>query len=56
MSMSDRFRVPLILRYLNGLTNAQIAEALGISVSNVKLRLARAKDLLEGRLSEVLES
>ena len=51
--MNDRFREPLVLRYLNGLTNHQIAEALGISVSNVKIRLARAKDVLQSRLSEV---
>jgi RNA polymerase sigma-70 factor (ECF subfamily) len=51
--MNDRFREPLVLRYLNGLSNRQIAEALGISVSNVKIRLGRAKDLLHSRLSEV---
>jgi RNA polymerase sigma-70 factor, ECF subfamily len=52
-SMKDRFREPLVLRYLNGLSNRQIADALGISVSNVKIRLARAKDVLHSRLSEV---
>ena len=51
--MKDRFREPLVLRYLNGLTNRQIADALGISVSNVKVRLARAKDVLQSRLAEV---
>ena len=51
--MKERFRQPLVLRYLNGLTNQQIAEALGISVSNVKVRLARAKDVLQSRLAEV---
>ena len=51
--MTERFRQPLVLRYLNGLTNRQIADALGISVSNVKLRLARAKDVLQSRLAEV---
>ncbi len=51
--MSERFRLPLVLRYQNGMTNQQIADALEISVSNVKLRLARAKDVLQGRLAEV---
>jgi RNA polymerase sigma factor (sigma-70 family) len=51
--MSERFQQPLVLRYLNGLTNRQIADVLGISVSNVKVRLARAKDVLESRLAEV---
>jgi RNA polymerase sigma-70 factor (ECF subfamily) len=53
--MTERFRQPLVMRYLNGLTNRQIADALGISVSNVKLRLARAKDVLQSRLQEVEE-
>lgn len=53
--MQERFRLPLLLRYLNGLTNQRIAEALGISVSNVKMRLARAKDVLQSRLSGVCD-
>ena len=53
--MSDRFRLPLVLRYLNGLTNHQIAEALGLSLSNVKVRLACAKDVLQSRLLEARE-
>ena len=51
--MNVRFREPLVLRYLNGLTNVEIAQTLGISLSNVKIRLARAKDVLSSRLSEV---
>lgn len=53
--MQERFRLPLVLRYLNGLTNQQIAGSLGISVSNVKMRLARAKDVLQSRLSGVCD-
>ena len=48
--LSDKLRMPLVLKYLNGLTNRQISASLDISVSNVKLRLARAKDLLQTRL------
>jgi RNA polymerase sigma-70 factor (ECF subfamily) len=51
--MNERFRQPLVLRYLNGLNNRQIAESLGISISNLKVRLARAKDVLQSRLQEV---
>ena len=54
-SMSDRYRLPLVLKYLNGLTNRQIADALGISISNVKVRLGRAKDVLQSRLGKVVE-
>ena len=48
--LSDRHRIPLELKYLHQYTNQQIAEALGISVSNVKVRIARAKDVLQTRL------
>jgi RNA polymerase sigma factor (sigma-70 family) len=48
--LSERFRVPLELRYLEGLTNAEIASRLGISVSSVKLQLARAIELLQQRM------
>lgn len=54
--LSERLRTPLLLKYVNGLTNAQIAAALGISLSNVKVRLARGKDLLQRQLERVLES
>lgn len=52
--MSERIRLPLELRYLNGLTNVEIAQVLGISLSSVKQRLARGKDLLHSRLSGVV--
>lgn len=48
--LSERLRLPLQLRYEQGLNNSQIAESLGISLSNVKVRLAEAKDLMQGRL------
>lgn len=53
--LSDKYRVPLELKYRHGFTNQQIAEAVGISVSNVKVRVARAKDVLESRLEKILE-
>jgi len=54
--LSTRFREPLELKYLRGLTNAQIAEVLGISVSNVKVQVARAKDILHSRLEQVMKA
>jgi RNA polymerase sigma-70 factor (ECF subfamily) len=54
--MSERIRVPLELRYLNGLTNVEIAQVMGISLSSVKQRLARGKDLLQSRLAGVVNS
>jgi RNA polymerase sigma-70 factor (ECF subfamily) len=54
--LSQKARMPLELKYLRGMTNHQIAAALGISVSNVKVQLARAKDVLQSRLQRVLET
>ncbi len=53
--LSERMRTPLELKYLRGFTNQQIAEALGISISNVKVQLARGKDILSSRLQGVRE-
>ncbi|MBL8723309.1 MAG: sigma-70 family RNA polymerase sigma factor [Planctomycetes bacterium] len=54
--LSDKVRQPLELKYLRGLTNQQIAEALGISLSNVKVQIARGKDILQSRLQKVREA
>ncbi|MGE3173095.1 MAG: RNA polymerase sigma factor [Planctomycetota bacterium] len=54
--LSVKARLPLELKYLRGMTNQQIADALGISISNVKVQLARAKDVLQSRLERVMES
>lgn len=54
--LSERLREPLELKYIGGRTNRQIADALGISVSNVKVRIARAKDVLQSRLEKLLEA
>jgi RNA polymerase sigma-70 factor (ECF subfamily) len=53
--LSEKVRLPLELKYLRGLTNQQIADSLGISISNVKVQLARGKDLLASRLEGVRE-
>ena len=53
--LSEKLRLPLTLKFLHGLTNRQIGASLDISLSNVKLRLARAKDFLQARLERVFE-
>ncbi|MCA8975564.1 MAG: sigma-70 family RNA polymerase sigma factor [Planctomycetes bacterium] len=54
--LSQKVRLPLELKYLRGLTNQQIASALEISVSNVKVQIARGKDILASRLEGKLQS
>ncbi|MBM4062296.1 MAG: RNA polymerase sigma factor [Planctomycetes bacterium] len=55
-SLSEKVRLPLELKYLRGWTNQQIADALGMSLSNLKVHLARGKDILQSRLQGVREA
>ena len=49
-SLSDSYRIPLKLRYIQGLSNLEIAARTGISVNLVAVRINRAKKLLKERL------
>ena len=48
--LPDRYRLPVILSYLEGKTNEEVAELLHWPVGTVKGRLSRARDLLRARL------
>jgi RNA polymerase sigma-70 factor (ECF subfamily) len=48
--LPERYRVPVILSYLEGKTNEEVAELLQWPVGTVKGRLSRARDLLRTRL------
>jgi RNA polymerase sigma factor (sigma-70 family) len=48
--LSDRYRAPLVLCYLEGRTQDEAARQLGWSLSTLRRRLARGRRLLEGRL------
>jgi RNA polymerase sigma factor (sigma-70 family) len=47
---------PLVMKYQEGMTNQQIADAMGISVSNLKIRLTRAREVLQSRLGRIMEA
>ena len=52
MMLPETYSVPLVLRYAEGLTYAEIAEVLGITVPALKSRLFRARNMLAERLKE----
>lgn len=49
-NLPSKYRIVYILREVEGLDSAQIEESLGLSESNIKVRLHRAKKLLKESL------
>jgi RNA polymerase sigma-70 factor, ECF subfamily len=49
--LSDEYRQVILLHDLEGLTNPEIAEMLGVSVEAIKIRLHRARRKLEAALA-----
>jgi RNA polymerase sigma-70 factor (ECF subfamily) len=50
LELPDEYRDPLVLYYVQELTVAELAQALGLTESNAKVRLHRARKLLRERL------
>ncbi|WP_422924164.1 sigma-70 family RNA polymerase sigma factor [Singulisphaera sp. PoT] len=49
--LPERFRVPLVLSYMEGLHHQEIAQRLGCPIGTVESRLSRARDQLRSRLA-----
>jgi len=52
LSLPETLRTPLILHDMEGLTNAQIAQVLGVSLEAAKMRLHRARARLRRMMEE----
>ena len=52
ISLPEAYSVPLVLRYAEGLSYAEIAEIVGISIPALKSRLFRARNMLAGSLED----
>lgn len=52
--LDDTYRIPLKLRYIDGLTNLEISRRTGLSVNLVAVRINRAKKMLKERLKNSL--
>lgn len=51
-SLPDSLRIPLLLKYMEGMTEKEVAAALRIPLSSVKNRLFRARRKLQKLLNE----
>ena len=51
-ALAEKLRTPLLLRYMEGFTEKEIAQALGISLPAVKSRLHRARRALREELGD----
>jgi RND family efflux transporter MFP subunit len=51
--LPEKYRIPIVLCYFEGLTHEQAAGRLGWPVGTVKIRLARARDQLRWRLDRI---
>jgi len=51
-ALPEKYRLPLYLYYYEGYSVAELGEILGLKVSTVQTRLARARDRLKTKLTE----
>ncbi len=51
MTLPERLRAPLVLRYMEGLSVLEVAQVLDIRLSAAKMRLARGRDRLRETLA-----
>jgi RNA polymerase sigma-70 factor (ECF subfamily) len=55
-SLPEKYKTPVILCYLQGLSYQEISEILGISLNNTKIRIFRAKKMMMEQLDMAEDS
>lgn len=53
LGLPEKLRMPLVLRHFHGASDEDVASILGISISNVRVRMHRAKEQLWNSFTEV---
>ena len=53
-TLDEKYRVVFVLRDVEGFSTEETAQTLGLSVSNVKIRLLRARLMLREKLTKEL--
>ena len=53
-ALPERYRMPVLLHYMEGLKVSETASVLGVPAGTIKSRLYKAKRLLEKELEVVL--
>lgn len=54
-ALPESLRTPLLLKYMEGMTEKEVAAAMHLPVSSVKNRLFRARKALQNQLNEEVE-
>lgn len=50
--LNEKYRYPIVLYYFHDMTMTEIAKVLNLTISNVKIRIMRAKEQLKKTLQE----
>ena len=50
LSLKDIYRIPVVLKYLHGFTEREVADILELNQNTVKTRLLKAREILKKKL------
>jgi RNA polymerase sigma-70 factor, ECF subfamily len=53
-SLAENYRLPLVLKYLEGMSYQEVADQLDLPVSTIETRLFRGRALLKKRLAHII--